>query len=36
MRVLAGILLGIVYFGLLFLGLLLSSGLAGKFIYNNF
>jgi hypothetical protein len=36
MKALIGILLGIFYFGLVFLGLLLSSGLAGKFIYNNF
>jgi len=36
MKVVAGILLGTIYFALVFFGLLLSSGLAGKFIYNNF
>ena len=36
MRTIAGIFWGFVYAGLVFIGLLLSTGLAGKFIYNNF
>jgi len=36
MRIMKGIIWGVAYAGLVFLGLLLSTGLAGKFIYNNF
>ena len=36
LRVINGIILGLIFGGLFFLGLLLCKGLAGTFIYSGF